>query len=106
MLTPETRILKLSPRHEETINQAVTFVSSWNRVGNFDHLPMNSTRGTAIRSARSQREAIVVQVTPLPIDSSTPAPVASNNWYVDPEVGGSWFFEVRRAPAPPNFSKI
>ena len=58
MLTPEDLTLKLSPRHEDTISQAVIDVSKA-IVRDLLYTPMNSTTGTDIRSARSQREAMI-----------------------------------------------
>jgi hypothetical protein len=59
MLMPETRILKLSPRQEDTINQAVK-VSVFRSLKIGGHMPMKRTKGTDMSSASSQREAITL----------------------------------------------
>ena len=59
MLISESVILKLSPRQEDRISQAVVAISEgfeWR----LRHMPTNSIRGTTIRSSRSQRKAIRV----------------------------------------------
>ena len=59
MLTPETRILKLSPRQEDTINQAAR-VSVFRSCRNWFHIPMKSTKGTDMSSASSQRDNMIL----------------------------------------------